>query len=61
MDESIAAAMAALHQRWREIRQTPEAGVSMEQVVITAGLLALALAVVAAITAAVKGRLGGIF
>lgn len=61
MYESIGVWMAALRQRVQQVRETPEAGVSMEQVVITAGLLALALLVVAAITAAVNGRLGGIF
>lgn len=61
MNESVAVLMAALGERLRQVRETPEAGVSMEQVVITAGLLALALLVVAAITAAVNGRLSGIF
>ena len=36
-------------------------GGPLQTVVITAGLLALAIAVVAAIVAAVNGRLGGIF
>ncbi len=61
MYESVVVLLTALRERAREVRETPEAGVSMEQVVITAGLLALAIIVVAAITAAVTGRLGGIF
>lgn len=52
---------AELRRRWRQVMETPDAGVTIEQVVITAGLLALALIVVAAITAAVTGRLSGIF
>ncbi len=62
MNESIAIVMAVLRERVRQVREGSEAGaVSMEQVVITAGLLGLALLVVAAIVAAVNGRLSGIF
>ncbi len=62
MNESIAIVMAVLRERVRQVRESSEAGaVSMEQVVITAGLLGLALLVVAAIVAAVNGRLSGIF
>ncbi len=61
MYQSLEVLAAAMRDRVRQIRESGEAGVSMEQVVITAGLLALAIALVAAITAAVNGRMSGIF
>ena len=43
-----------------ELKSNPDRGDALQQVVITLGLFVLALAVVAAITAAVKSRLAQI-
>ncbi len=59
----LSAGKASLDERISALREegSERGAVSLEQVIITAGLLTLGLAVVAGITAAVTGRLGSIF
>jgi hypothetical protein len=52
----LAVLAETLRQRWRQLREQPDAGYSTEAVVITALLVAAALAAVAIITAKVLDR-----
>lgn len=58
----VGAGKASLDERISALREedSERGAISLETVAIAAGLLLVALALVAAITAAVTGRLGGI-